>query len=302
MLKCELCGGFIIKVLDNVFVCENCGCRYTKEQALKLLDKSGVGSSNGKSDVTQSNDFVIVGGELKEYKGSAVHVVVPDGVVEIGWKAFYNMTSILSVKLPDSTIRIKDSAFHYCKALREVSLGNGVQEIGREAFSGCKNLQSVTLPQSLSSIGALCFYECESLEELKLPDGLEEIDERAFGKCTSLTELVIPNSVKKIGRIERDLDALDGVRYDSIFSWEPLDIIVKMPNRFDALFVKGCKCLFDLSGKRMETAEEAKEARENLRKQIRDYRLREHVCLACGGDIGIFSGRCKKCNKPFGEE
>jgi len=36
-LQCELCGGFDFKKENDYFVCEHCGCKYSKEEAQKII-------------------------------------------------------------------------------------------------------------------------------------------------------------------------------------------------------------------------------------------------------------------------
>lgn len=272
MLKCELCGSTLIKVDDNVFACEGCGCKYTKEQALKLLDIKSEASTP--PPVPASNDFVIVAGVLKKYTGSAIDVEVPQDVLELDAGVFSGMTSLRSVKLPD-----------------------GIKCIPSSAFYDCKSLKSVTLPDTVTCLCSTCFAGCISLEKISLPQRLKEIQTDAFSGCESLTELMIPNSVEKIGDVYNN----SGVVYKSIFGFYipahcSANLTVRMPSRFDPRLVKGCKRLYDLSGKRMETAEEFYKNESE-----RNYRRNNHLCLACGGEIGIFSNKCKRCGKPFGE-
>lgn len=269
MLKCELCGETIMKIDDNVFVCEGCGCKYSKEQALKLIGKS--------CPMASDNDFVVVAGVLKEYKGSSVTVKIPGDVLEIGAGAFSKMTSLQTVILPDSVKIIQSSAFSGCTSLKEISFGIGLESIGEKAFQGCICLQNVILPENLKNI-----------------------DEYAFNACEAFTELRIPDSVEKIGK----LDCISGRdNYISIFGETFVfgqkvnyrNLTVRMPKRFDPKLVKGCKFLFDLSGNKLDTAEEQQHIIE-----VQRIRRANHECLACGGEIGFFSGKCKQCGKVFG--
>lgn len=42
LIKCEVCGGTNIVKADGVFVCQNCGCKYTLEEAQKLMIDGSV--------------------------------------------------------------------------------------------------------------------------------------------------------------------------------------------------------------------------------------------------------------------
>lgn len=87
--------------------------RETFEACPKLADKDG---------------FVIVNDILFSYHGTAVDLVVPEGVKEI------------------------NGSFGYGENLRSITIANSVTKIGRSAFTGCRNLQAVFIPESVTDI------------------------------------------------------------------------------------------------------------------------------------------------------
>lgn len=57
-LTCEMCGGTDLIKQDGVFVCQSCGCKYSVEEAKKLLvDVDGVVEVTGTVKVDKSNDL-----------------------------------------------------------------------------------------------------------------------------------------------------------------------------------------------------------------------------------------------------
>lgn len=104
---------------------------------------------------SNSKDFVIQNGVLKQYVGTDNRAVVPAGVAVIASGAFggqfleYPAASVTDVVLPE-----------------------GVERIESRAFAGCRDLRSVTLPSSLRQIGPMAFQDCINLSELTLPAGL----------------------------------------------------------------------------------------------------------------------------------
>ena len=127
---------------------------------------------------------------LGAFFGAAVgEVIFPEGVTEIGERAFHSSISLEKITLPESLRHIRDSAFADCAALREVRLPERLEklEIGHCAFSGCRSLQQLQLPQGLAAIQAGAFRHCESLERLLFPKELREIGGGAFSWCQSLS-------------------------------------------------------------------------------------------------------------------
>ena len=139
------------------------------------------------------------------------NITIPDGVMRIGWQAFYG-SELTSVTIPDSVTSIGDRAFDGC-GLTSVTIGRGVANIGRSAFGGYEwashcNLTSVSVvagnPNYSSVNGLLLSKDGRTLVQgvngdVIIPDGVTSIGERAFGYCRGLTSIVIPDSVTSIG-------------------------------------------------------------------------------------------------------
>ena len=63
------------------------------------------------------SDFIIENGVLIKYKGSEEAVVIPDGVTEIGDRAFACCMNLQYVTLPESVTYIGEDAFSECENL-----------------------------------------------------------------------------------------------------------------------------------------------------------------------------------------
>lgn len=103
---------------------------------------------------------------LVKYTGKGGDVVIPSGVTNIGYNAFYGCTSLTSVVIPDGVTVIGCCAFDGCTRLTSVIITNGVTSIKNEAFRDCKCLSSIVLPDNVTEIGKNAFGD-------SLPDGLK---------------------------------------------------------------------------------------------------------------------------------
>ena len=88
---------------------------------------------------------------------------VPDGVVEIGERAFYG-TLIKSIIMADSVEKIDKDAF-YRSEIESVTFGKNSKliEIGENAFRECYNLKAVFLPENVEKIASNAFLGCTNL-------------------------------------------------------------------------------------------------------------------------------------------
>ena len=169
---------------------------------------------------------------LQEYPSylSETSYSIPDGVVEIGERAFSSRYHLQNVIIPDSVIKIGDSAFAFCHDLQEVTIGSNVTEIGWDAFYGCKNLH-VTIPANVKRIGERAFVDVKSVKvsagnhdfytdrygalitvdykeilyfppsfsgHYEIPGNVTSIEWKAFAWC-NLSGITIPDSVRSIG-------------------------------------------------------------------------------------------------------
>lgn len=121
---------------------------------------------------------------------------VPNGIQEIGGRAFSDCDNLSSVVLPESLSRIGDYAFWNCSALNGIDLPEGLTELGTGALQQCP-LTSIKLPDSLKHIGGGSFAGCP-ITDLVIPEGVESIGMQAFEDC-SLTSVSLPESVSFIG-------------------------------------------------------------------------------------------------------
>ena len=130
---------------------------------------------------------------------SLISIILPNSLTNIGYEAFRGCSSLTSITLPNSVTTIEDYAFRGCSSLTSITIPNSVTSIGYEAFAGCSSLTSITIPDSMTSIGTYAFSDCSSLTSVTLPNSVTSIGYGAFEDCSSLTSIILPNSVTSIG-------------------------------------------------------------------------------------------------------
>lgn len=130
----------------------------------------------------ESSEFTIDrNGVLTGYHGVGGNVIVPEGVISIGKKAFSGCNNVVTVKLPSSVKTIEESAFDSCNELTGITLSQNLESIENSAFWGCKSLKSVQIPDSVTSIGFGAFCNCDSLNDIYLSKNVTSIGNYAFG-------------------------------------------------------------------------------------------------------------------------
>ena len=162
--------------------------------------------------VVAAGDFVVDGTVLVEYVGNDEHVVIPDGITEVGEGAFYANYSLKSISIPSSVTTIGNLAFLSCSSLSSVNIPNTVTEIGDGAFSYCTSLTGINVSAdnaNYSSVGGVLFNKDETelvnypagktASAYAIPNGVKVIGFGAFAGCTSIESVSMPSSVATIG-------------------------------------------------------------------------------------------------------
>lgn len=188
-----------------------------------LLDYYGVGG-----DVVIPGDLSIY--YLSAYSDSTTgpfyeneditSVVVPEGVLSIGYATFGDCTNLKTVYLPSSIESISTGAFSGCTSLEniywlseDISWNSDTDEydsfelnvdyfydctalnvtIGQYCFENCTSLVSLDMTK-MRVLHTAAFYGCTSLETLELYD-LRSTGSYVFAGCTSLTTVYIGANV-----------------------------------------------------------------------------------------------------------
>ena len=172
-------------------------------------------------------EFDIKDGVLINARPKGEVAVVPEGVVEIGHKAFCE-TKIKEVVLPSTLKKISSFAFSECRYLKRVTLPDGVESLGFYSFADT-GLEDINFPSSLMKIDKCAFQNTPFFEKIEnkkfvifaerflylyngyddkveVPDGVEIICSGAFTSrkpddnyCfRTPKKIILPGSVKRI--------------------------------------------------------------------------------------------------------
>lgn len=133
-----------------------------------------------------NENFVIKDGLLEAYKGTSFDVVIPQGVITIGKKAFTGNTYVKNVITNEDLENIDDFAFSNCESLREIKLCEKVKRIGYAAFEGCPRLTKINIPDSLEEIGTGAFDLLAPISDKKVLSKIWEIEEATEDRMNNL--------------------------------------------------------------------------------------------------------------------
>ena len=192
------------------------GCSKLLELKLPFVGASHTDTENsylgyifGANSYSKNKNFV---------PGNLRKVTVTDATT-IGFRAFYDCTSIAEISIPDSVTFIDAYAFEdtawyknqpngliyagkvaykYKGTMSQntsISIKDETVSIGINAFSKCTGLISITIPDSVTHIGSGAFSGCTGLTNIALPNHITSISQSAFYGCTGLMSVTIPNEV-----------------------------------------------------------------------------------------------------------
>ena len=84
-------------------------------------------------------------------------VIISEGIVEVGYFAFYACDYIISIEIPSSVKYIETSAFSRCVGLTSIEIKSNITTIGTAVFNACTNLTTLNIGENVTSLPADLF-------------------------------------------------------------------------------------------------------------------------------------------------
>jgi len=182
---------------------------------------------DGKTVIAIGNN-AFDGGE--EYDEVTTKITIPDTVLYIGYRAFYNCRALTEIVIPDSVIYIEDEAFFKCINVKELTIGANLSYVGARALARMHALTDVNIADGnmafelvdgcLVDVYGSTVISSLNISNIKIPEGIVEIADCAFYSRTNLTSIVIPDGVTYIGQ-----NAFDGTPLTKLVLPKSVDTI-----------------------------------------------------------------------------
>ena len=188
--------------------------------------------------------FEIQDGVLHSYIGNDTELIIPEGVVKLGWEMFFKRMKFESITIPSTLIEIPYTVFEDCQTKRinvaatnpkyytkdgclidketgtlvwgyagtTIPCDNSIRKIGSSAFLNRIDLENIVIPDNITEIGTYAFGCCGHIKYALISDAVNEIGGGAFSSCHALSLVKLPKSLTKInGSVFANCNSLESV-------------------------------------------------------------------------------------------
>ncbi len=154
--------------------------------------------------VTGTGEISLVDSETPDYKAIKNNVellIIGNGITSIDFElsSGFMLENASKVILPNGLTELGERAFSEFTKLTDITIPDSVLDIRKNAFTNCGSLKSITIPSSVNTIEGEAFWGCTSLEELIIPEGVTNIDTSVCGRCSNLVSVTLPKSLAVLG-------------------------------------------------------------------------------------------------------
>ena len=119
-------------------------------------------------------------------------VVIHPPCSAVGYGAFKNCETLVSVKFPDTVTIFAEDAFAGCTSLTEIELPKNLKTMAGGDFVGCTGLSNIVIPESVETIMNVTFKNCTGLTTVTFKGTPDNINGDVFTGCTNLTTINVP--------------------------------------------------------------------------------------------------------------
>lgn len=181
-------AGALTRIGASAFVgSEKLSAVHIPETVTSVGSNAYTGTAFYENESNWENNLLCADGWLLGIKASQekTELTVKEGIKGISDRMF-DHPCLEKVTLPDSVIYLGDRTFYECYFLREVRLPAGIKEIGEEMFYHCWHLEEIVIPANVERIGKSAFQKCSALTAMYFLGDAPELDARAIPGGTVL--------------------------------------------------------------------------------------------------------------------
>ncbi len=131
-----------------------------------------------------------IGKEAFAGEQKIVSIYIPDSIVIIGDKAFYDCRNLENLRLPQNLENIPNE-MTVNTSIKNINIPNNVKRIEYRAFC-TSQIKDLNIPNSVEYIGYEAFY-ASTIETITIGNNIQEIQPFAFQYCNNLKSVKFTN-------------------------------------------------------------------------------------------------------------
>ena len=161
------------------------GCKYLSEiiipNSVVRIGSNAFRECEKLSNIKLPNNLTVL--EDAFFLSGICEITIPEGITEIYDNTFYYCYNLKNITIPNSVSKIGYRAFQDCTSLISVDLSQ-VTYVREKAFEGCSNLEKIQM-LNIKTIDKYAFSECEKLRFIYLGENTTSLGTGAFEDVTN---------------------------------------------------------------------------------------------------------------------